>query len=158
MQVLEEQPKTESARSFSDRLLGSIAAAMLLLAVVAGIGSLIGGEPEAQVPVSFPLKLESPANGAAVGNPVEMVFATEAPLTQTPMGWGTGEMHLHAAVNGQDVMPAGPEITQTGSGRYRWRLRLSDPGEYTLRLFWSGPDHAPIAEGASAPVSVRVAP
>ena len=157
MQAIEEQ-KAGATRNFSDRLLGAIAAAMLLLAVVAGIGSLVGGEPEAQTPASFPLELQSPANGASVGNPVELVFTTAAPLTQTRMGWGTQGLHLHAAVNGQDVMPAGPEITQIGSGRYRWRLRLSGAGEYTLRLFWSGPDHAPIAEGASAPVAVRVEP
>lgn len=155
MQLLEEQPETGTARGFSDRLLGIIGGGMLLLAVVAGIASLLGGESAS---TSFPLELVSPRNGEPAGNPVELVFTTAAPLTQTPMGWGTESLHLHAAVNGQDVMPAGSELTSLGGERYRWRLRVPGRGDYTLQLFWSGPDHAPLAEGASDVIRVRVAP
>lgn len=158
MQALEERQETRSTQGFSDRLLGAIGGAMFLLAIVAGMASLLGGEPETLAPATFPLVLVSPQNEASADNPVELVFTTPAPLTQTPMGWGTESLHLHAAVNGQDVMPGGSDVTSLGGNRYRWKLRVPGPGAYTLRLFWSGPDHAPIAEGASAPAAVRVEP
>ncbi|CAN5856611.1 hypothetical protein BH20GEM3_BH20GEM3_14610 [soil metagenome] len=130
---------------------------MLLLALAVAINSLVrGNSSEAQLSPAQPLVLAEPRNGATVSNPVELLFTTGAALTQTPMGWGAESLHLHAAVNGQDVMPAGPEITSLGSERYRWMLRLPGPGNYTLRLFWSGPDHAPLAEGASEAIRIRV--
>jgi hypothetical protein len=157
MQLLDEQPETKSARGFSDRLLGFIGGGLLLLALVVAINSLVrGSSPEAQPSPAHPLVLVEQQDDQSVSNPVELIFTTDAPLTQTPMGWGAESLHLHAAVNGQDVMPAGPEITSLGSERYRWMLRLPGPGNYTLRLFWSGPDHAPLAEGASEAIRIRV--
>ncbi|MDQ3308804.1 MAG: hypothetical protein M3497_01615 [Gemmatimonadota bacterium] len=157
MQSLEEKPDAGSTRSFSDRLLGFVGGGLLLLALAVAINSLVrGNSSEAQLSPAQPLVLAEPRNGATVSNPVELLFTTGAALTQTPMGWGAESLHLHAAVNGQDVMPAGPEITSLGSERYRWMLRLPGPGNYTLRLFWSGPDHAPLAEGASEAIRIRV--
>ena len=130
---------------------------MILLAVVLGARSALFGETEQSFTTS-PLVLQEPADGMTIGNPVELIFTTDARLGQTPMGWGADSLHLHVAVNGRDVMPSGQEISRLDGQRFRWMLRLPEPGEYTLRLFWSGPDHAPLTEGASAPVRVRVAP
>ena len=157
MQALRKQPDAEPARGFSDRLLGFIGGGLLLLALIVAITSLIrGSSSEAQAVPAQPLVLAEPRSGASVQNPVELIFTTPVPLTQTPMGWGAESLHLHAAVNGQDVMPGGPEITSLGGERYRWMLRVPGLGDYTLQLFWSGPDHAPLAEGASDVIRVRV--
>ncbi|HUH13172.1 MAG TPA: hypothetical protein VMK65_08685 [Longimicrobiales bacterium] len=128
-------------------------AAMLLVAVAALAGVLLWlvEEPaDAQEIV-----LLRPAEGTEVGGPVELIFETPAPLTLGPRGWMAGEAHLHASVDGRELMPAAADIESVGAQRFRWVIPALAPGERTLRLYWSDMSHRPLDEGASREVRVR---
>lgn len=141
-----------------DRVLGALGGVMILLAVFFAVRSLLGlGARDAGLPADIPpLTIVQPAEGAAVRDPVQIRFKTPARLFPTGSGWGTEALHLHAVVNGREVMPGGGDVAAEGADRYRWTLRLGTPGAYTLRLHWAGPDHAPLARGGSAPVRIRL--
>ena len=139
-----------------DGVLGMLGGVMILLA----IGVLLwGGEPDGGAPaetVSVPaITLIEPAADAIAVGPVPVVFEVPVRLRQGPSGWHAESLHLHARVDGIEVMPAADEIQPLGGNRYRWMLSLP-PGRHTLRLSWSDPNHAPLPDGASAARTVTV--
>lgn len=96
-----------------------------------------------------PLTVLRPADGATVPDSVELIFQTDAPLRNSPMGWMAGSLHLHAVIDGREIMPAAADIREIGTGRYRWTLPPLGEGDHVLRLYWAGLDHRAVPEGAS---------
>lgn len=143
-------------RTLSDWLLGLLGLAMILLAVAV---ALVGGDADAgQRPGgSAPaLRILEPAAGAAVGERVALVFTAGDELRLHAGGWGVDSLHLHAVAGPGEFMPSPRDLQPLGERRYRWALPALPPGEQTLQLYWSGPDHRRLSAGSSAPVQVHV--
>jgi len=143
-------------RSVPDRVLGVVGGAMIIAAVLL---LLFGGESDGGVPVApgAPgLSLIAPAPGSTVENPIEMRFRTDATIQRMPGGWGIDRLHLHAEVNGRELMPGPTDIERQQDGSYLWRLGNVPTGDLRLRLFWSNEAHQRVTESMSDPVEVRV--
>lgn len=141
-------------RSVADLVLLVLGGAMILGALVL----LLRGGPEDGGAGSGPvpgLGIVQPAPGAAVSGPFGVVFRSEQELRQMPTGWGADSLHLHILIDGQSYMPSPTDIQRQPDGSYRWSVPALPPGEHSLRLFWSGPDHRPIPRGGSERVQVR---
>ncbi|CAN5358624.1 hypothetical protein BH23GEM4_BH23GEM4_00340 [soil metagenome] len=149
-----------AAASSSDWALGIVGGAMVLLAVVLVVRSLLGfGAADASAPAAPPvITLLAPAAGAVVADPVPLEFRVDADLRPTSGGWGAGGLHLHAEVDGREVMPGGDAIVRLEGGSYRWTLPIGAPGEHNLRLRWAGAGHRPLATGEIRAVMVRIEP
>lgn len=102
-----------------------------------------------------PIHILQPSPGSASAERVPLVFATEVPLENSPHGWGARGLHLHASVNGAEIMSGGARIESLGGNRYRWELPLV-PGTYRVELFWASHGHGRIAHGAATPIDVIV--
>lgn len=126
-------------------------AAVLLLGLWFGRDG-IGGTPGRMVPQ---ITLVEPGPGAVADAGVRVVFETRG-LVEAPEGWRAGRLHLHAVLDGVELMPAAADIEPLGEGRYAWRLAPLAAGAHTIQLRWSGPDHAPLAEGATSAVVIEV--
>ncbi len=139
-----------------------LAPTIILLLVVGGIllgiGLWTGGNDHAAAPPApaAALTIIEPADSATVAAPLEVTFSTTAPLRLTPMGWQAEHLHLHAIVDGTEIMPGALDIRALGDDRYRWRLKSVVAGSHDIRLVWARPDHRSIPEGASADVSFTV--
>ncbi len=139
-----------------------LAPTIILLLVVGGIllaiGLWTGGNQHAPSAAAAPaaLTILEPADSATVAAPVEITFSTPAPLRLTPMGWQAEHLHLHAIVDGAEIMPGALDIRALGEDRYRWRLKSVAAGAHDIRLVWARPDHRSIPEGASADVPFTV--
>ncbi len=135
---------------------------VLLLVVgglLLGIGLWTGGHQQQATPAAAApagLTILEPTDSATVAAPPEITFSTTAPLRLTPMGWQADRLHLHALVDGAELMPGALDISALGEGRYRWRLNNVGPGAHDVRLVWARPDHKSIPEGASADVPFTV--
>lgn len=140
----------------SDRVFGAVAAVALLAALwfaLAGGEEDDGARPVAPPP---PITVVEPRDGAEVAPPVAVVFDPGSRMRRDASGWvAAGRYHLHAMIDGVELMAAPHEIQPLEGTRYRWVLPLA-PGEHRLRLQWSGPDHRTLAEGGSPPLVVRV--
>lgn len=136
-------------RTLSDRLLGILGGAFVLLALVVLIR---GGEEDTSRRAAVPpprIDVISPEGGARVTGPLEIVFRVDADLRHAPSGWGTGDLHLHLLIDGREFMPAASDIERLPSGAYRWSLRALEPGTRELRLSWSDQSHQALAGGGS---------
>ncbi len=137
-------------------VLGILLVGIVVLAIGFWIDSrrsAAGASGSAAVP---PITLIEPTSGAVVESPLPVLFETPVSLRWVAGGWQAGRLHIHAEVSGSELMPGARDIQPLGDNRYRWTLPPLPPGEHTLRLFWSGPDHRPIQEGRSATVEIEV--
>lgn len=156
---MEQAVQGERERSTTDRVFAVVGGTMLLLAAVFFVRSLLPGgadtgeRPPAPVPT---LAILSPAPGAEVEQPAEVVFDAGAKLTLGPTGWEADGRHVHLFAGGTEVMAGASDVAHVRGTRYRWTLPRLPSGETALRLTWSGEDHRSMAEGASAAVSVRL--
>jgi hypothetical protein len=118
---------------------------------------LMGGERDTGArPSAVPrLTMVQPSSGALISGPVHFVFDVPVAIEQHPGGWGTGDLHIHLEVNGREFMPSPRDIMRLPTGMYRWTLPGLPPGDHEVRLFWAGPDHRAIAEGATPNVPIR---
>ncbi len=122
------------------------------------IGLWTGGGGHSARPVARPdsLVIVSPTDSATVPAPLAITFATRARLRSGPMGWQASAYHLHALLDGQDVMPGVQDVRAAGTGQFRWTMKNVPAGAHTIRLVWARPDHRSIPEGASQEISVTV--
>lgn len=127
-------------------------------AVVLGLGFWVAGRDPISpgAPEVWSLVIYNPESGAVVDHPLTLMIETRAPLELGAQGWVAGRLHPHVLVNGVELMPAAADIEALGDGRYRWRLPTVSRGTHQVQVVWSGPDHAQIPEGASAPITVEV--
>jgi hypothetical protein len=139
-----------------DLVLAVVGGAMVVFAIVLLV---MGGERDTgagAVATAAPrLAIVHPVPGAEVTSPLTIVFDVGGNLERLPGGWGVGELHLHLELNGREFMPGAREIERLPNGTYAWTLARVVPGDVELRLFWAGPDHAPLESGASAPVRAQ---
>ena len=127
--------------------------AALLLMLFGGAGDTTE-TAEASAPPQ--ITLLEPTEGEQLAGPVPVVFQLPGRLQPGAGGWHVGQFHVHASVDGAEFMPGPADIRPVGTYQYRWTLPSLPPGSRTVRLLWSGPDHRPLAEGASAPVTIEV--
>jgi hypothetical protein len=103
------------------------------------------------------LAIVAPADGDSLRNPVTLRFTSAAPLElHTGMGWMAGELHIHAMVDGAEIMPAAADIRPAGNA-WEWRLPLLDAGERTVYLTWAGRHHGNLT-GPTDTIRIRVLP
>jgi len=143
-------------RTVSDRVLGWVGAAMVLAALLL---LLFGGAGDEGAAPSLPppgLSLESPARGAVIEGALEVRFRIDGVGERMPGGWGVGEYHLHAELDGREIMPSPADIRRLPDGAYAWTIGSPSPGEREIRLFWSDRAHREVAEGATGRVRVTV--
>lgn len=155
---MEQAVPAEAERSASDRVFGIVGAAMLLLAGVFFVRSLLPGESDAgAAPSAVPaLAILAPTPGAALDQPAEVVFDAGARLVLGPAGWESYGRHVHLFAGGTEVMARAGDLAPVRGTVYRWTLPRLPSGETTLRLAWSGADHREIEAGATPPVPVRL--
>jgi hypothetical protein len=99
--------------------------------------------------------LLAPHDGAVVQGAVDLLFGTDADLRRGPGGWEARGFHIHAEVDGVELMPGPNDVTRLDDNRYSWHIRPLAPGAHAVRLFWSDRDHREVAEGASRTVRVE---
>ena len=137
----------------TDRVFGAIGIVAVLLALF----FLVRGGPEdgaAPAAAAVPrLRLLEPAAGSEVTQPLAVTF--DAGTRVAPDG-SAGDRHVHVRVGAYELMAGTGQIQRVEGTRYRWTLPPLAPGTHAVRLYWSGADHRPLAEGASDPVVVRL--
>lgn len=145
---------TGRGRALPDLLLGLVGGAMVVFALVA----VVMGRGASEVPAVSPpaVTVLSPAPGGVAPSRLEIVFETDEEILPSPSGWGTGELHLHLALDGQEIMASPDAIEILGAGRYRWVVPGVVPGEHEMRFFWADGAHRVVEGGGSAAVRVRV--
>jgi hypothetical protein len=135
-------------------LIGTLLLGLLLLgfALWADSAGKQAGAAARRVPQ---IELLEPTDGQVVQGAVALVFHTPSELRRSPDGWESDGLHIHASVDGIELMPGADDIRPLGNNRYRWQLRPLPPGERALRLFWSDRLHREIEAGASPAVRVQ---
>jgi hypothetical protein len=129
-----------------------IAATMLFLLL---LGYLVQrrAREEATVPS---LTVLAPSEQAFVDSPLVVRFRSTRPLGLTSAGWGTGQLHLHAWVNGVQIMPAAADIRSDQTGAYEWVVNQATRGRTQLWLGWADAAHRAITAGSSPSTSVTI--
>jgi hypothetical protein len=156
---MEQAVPDAHGQSTTDRVFAVVGGAMLLLAAVFLVRSFLPGGSDTGTPPAAPvpaLAILSPAPGAEVEQPLEVVFDAGTELTLGPAGWEADGRHVHLFAGGTEVMAGATDVARLRGTRYRWTLPRLPAGETSLRLTWSGADHRSMPEGASAEVPVRL--
>jgi hypothetical protein len=152
-------PASRGDRPLGDRLLGFLGTLLIVVGVGFAMAQMVSGAlaPDGATPAEGTpqLRIVEPVGGPVEGSPLEIVFESPLALTAGPMGWQAGALHLHAEVNGREVMPGARDIVRLGGDLYRWQMRVPQ-GELSMRLFWAGADHRPLEAGASPRVELFV--
>jgi methionine-rich copper-binding protein CopC len=111
------------------------------------------------MPVSLPpLKIISPAAGATVASPVDVVFETTADLSKMTVGETTKMRgaHLHADLDKRVVMPEMKQIKMLGEHRYQLGLGSASAGRHTVRLYWGdNKTHKPVGAVQTVAITVK---
>ena len=149
------QENAEGQRK-ADRVFGIVGGALVLLGLVFLARSFMGGTADTGARTIPALRILSPAPGTQAAQPVAVELDAGTPLTLGPMGWNADGRHLHLFAGGTELMASSTDMTPVRGTVYRWTLPRLPAGPTTLRLSWSGQDHATVAEGASQPVSVTL--
>ena len=120
------------------------------------VAAAMSGMP---MPASLPpLKIISPAAGATVASPVEVVFETTADLSKMTVGEMTRMhgAHLHADLAGRVTMPEMKQIKMVGEHRYQLLLGTAAAGRHTIRLYWGdNKTHKPVGPVQVVSVTVK---
>ncbi|HEX6134373.1 MAG TPA: hypothetical protein VFZ24_10420 [Longimicrobiales bacterium] len=128
---------TQTRPSRAPAVIGFLAAGAVLL----GASFLAGraGDTESRgVPA---LELVRPTSDDTLVNPLVLEFRTPASLRlDADAGWSAGDLHLHAIVDGREIMPAAADITPRGAS-FLWRLPRLEPGTRRIHLTWAGRHH-----------------
>lgn len=154
---MSEQHPQDSAPERSTSRLVPVIGALGVIMIAAGvlIGAVRALRPAPDTVEAPSLVVIAPGAGDTVTAPIELRFTAGNDLALGPMGWASGALHLHAWVDGREVMPAAADIRDTGDGTFVWTLPL-EPGSRTVQLRWAGMDHGDIEAGASRAVGVVV--
>lgn len=145
-------------RLVSDRVFGAVGGVLVLLGLVFLVRSFFpgGSDTGARAAAVPTLAILRPAPGAEVPQPATVEFDAGARLVLGPTGWAADGRHLHLFAGETELMAAADDLRHLGGTRYRWTLPRLSAGETTLRMGWSDERHRNLAEGASAPVPVRL--
>jgi hypothetical protein len=136
-----------------------VAGLILVGALIAGFAFWAGTlTPEAVGAGAGPprLVLLEPADGAVVVGPIVLVFQVPVELRRTPAGWESGGFHVHAAVDGRELMPGSTDIVRLADNRYRWTLPPFPSGSRIVHLFWSDARHRPVPDSGTPPLRIEL--
>lgn len=136
-------------------MLGWIGGAMVVAAVYL---LLFGGPGDSEVASTAPppvLEVLEPSTGDSLAHPLQIRFRVDAPFTRQPGGWGSGGYHLHASVDGREIMPRPSDIQRLGASTYRWTFPPIPAESASIRLFWSDRAHQPISRGGD-PIQIQL--
>lgn len=137
-------------------LVGGLGVLMVAAGIVIATVQALRPEPPPTAAGDVPaIVMLAPQPGDTVDAPIAVRFRAGERLALGPMGWASGDLHLHAYVDSTEVMPAAADIEPHAGGTFLWRIPAA-PGERTLELTWAGRQHGAISEGASEAVSVVV--
>lgn len=159
---LKEQNRATHGKAAHGRasVRSTVIAFVVLGITVLSLGFWVAGLDRTSDPFSLqaapPVTIIEPADGDAVGSSITLVFETPARLQLYPSGWAAGRLHLHAIVDGIEIMPAAVDIEAVGRNRFTWKLPAQRPGPRTIRLEWATPDHQPVEAGGSSEIQVYV--
>ena len=135
-----------------DSVLAIVAGAMLLLATYL----LFFGGPADNTASALPevppaLFLIRPTEGDTV-EAVELEIRSGTPLAPQPGGWGSGGFHVHAELDGREIMPGPTDIRRAPANTYLWSLPPMPGGPHRISLFWSDPAHRRVTGTETAPI------
>jgi hypothetical protein len=102
------------------------------------------------------LGITSPAPGMATDSPLVIRFTSSHPLDLRASGWGHDNFHVHAVVNGTEVMPAAADIVRADSQHYEWTIAGIPRGSATYYLAWADQAHRPLRQGATDTVRFTI--
>jgi hypothetical protein len=114
-----------------------------------------GKRAGAEAPRVPQIVMLSPSEGDEIDGPVVMVFQTPVVLLRGPAGWEADGLHIHASLDGMELMPGADAIERVDGDTYRWTLGTLPAGTRELRLFWADRRHRELTAGASETVRVR---
>jgi hypothetical protein len=154
--MTEAAKRAASTPSRADRVYGAVAGVALLLALFFLFRGGVDDGKRASATNGVPrLVLVEPAAGAAVAQPVALVFDAGTALGTDGADRARGN-HVHVRVGGTELMSGPGSLRALGGTRYRWTLPAVPAGEQALRLYWSDARHRALAAGASGEVKVTV--
>lgn len=137
-------------------MVGGIGAVMVLAGVVVAAVHALRPEPSSAAAADIPaIELLAPQPGDTVAAPIAVHFRAGDRLALGRMGWTSDDLHLHAYVDGAEIMPAAADIEARRDGTFLWRIPAA-PGAHTLELSWAGMQHGSLREGASGEVRLVV--
>ena len=137
-------------------LVGGLGILMVAAGIIVATAQALRHEPETAAAGDVPsITLLAPQSGDTVDAPIPVRFRAGDRLALGTMGWASDDLHLHAYVDGVEIMPAAADIEPLGDGAFLWNVPAY-PGEHTLELGWAGMQHGAISEGASEAVRVVV--
>lgn len=148
---------TTSDASRSSRLVtlvGALGIFMVAAGILVGAINMFGARTDLSAGVPA-LVLIEPQGGDTVAGPLVLRFTAGNDLTLGGMGWASNDLHLHAYVDGIEIMPAAADIQDAGDGTFLWTLPL-ESGRHQIQLRWAGLDHADLDVGASRPIDVMI--
>lgn len=125
----------------------------LLLATLAYLASARNQVESRAIPQ---LSITAPVAGAVLDSPLVIRFTSPEPIHLQPTGWGYRRLHLHAWVNGVEIMPAAADISMLQPGSYSWTLAGIAPGVRRLYVGWADMSHRPITPGGSDTIGVQI--
>lgn len=102
------------------------------------------------------LRILYPEAGAMVGTSLAVVFQTPGDMSRLTMSAAAVGTHLHIEADGISLMPVENQLIRLGGGRYVFVFDLPfEPGERTIRVYWSDGMHRTI-DGSMQSVNVVV--
>jgi hypothetical protein len=135
-------------------LVGGLGIFMVAAGILIGAVNMFG--PRTDLSSGVPsLVLIEPQAGDTVDSPVVLRFTAGNDLALGGMGWASNDLHLHAYVDGTEIMPAAADIRDAGDGTFFWTLPV-ESGSRTVQLRWAGMDHGDLDVGASRAIEVVV--
>ena len=137
-------------------IVGALGIIMVAAGLVVLIVQALTPEREVTAAADVPrITLLAPQSGDTIRSPIPVHFSAGDRLALGAMGWTSDDFHLHAYVDGAEVMPAAADIEAQPDGTFIWHLAAT-PGVRTLELSWAGMHHGALQEGASDQIRIVV--
>ena len=137
-------------------LVGAVGAVMVVTGIVVAAVQALRPEPSSAAAGDVPaIEVIAPQPHDTVDAPIAVHFRAGDRLALGRMGWASDDLHLHAYVDGAEIMPAAADIEARSDGTFVWRIPAA-AGERTLELSWAGMQHGSLREGASGEVRIVV--
>lgn len=143
-------------QSYGRKLLPIVVGMVLTGLLLATLAYLANARNEVESRAIPQLSITAPLSGAVIDSPLVIRFTSTEPIHLQPTGWGHRRLHLHAWVNGVEIMPAAADITVPEPGSYSWTLGATAPGVVRMYVGWADMSHRPITPGSSDTVNVQI--
>lgn len=152
-----QQPSEQQSGSSSPivQMVAGLGILMVAAGIIVGTVQALRPGPELPADGAPALILLAPQTGDTIDGAIPLHFTAGDSLQLGGMGWASGELHVHAYVDGREFMPAAADIEALPDGTFRWTLAAAS-GNRIVQLRWAGMNHGPIDAGQSAPVEVLV--